>query len=74
MNKLDIIRAWKDELFRKNLSSDELTYLPAHPSGEILLSDEEMSHVNGGIMVSCEDCCSNGHTICPNVPLINPGE
>jgi mersacidin/lichenicidin family type 2 lantibiotic len=50
MNKLDIIRAWKDELFRKSLSSDQQALLPENPAGEIILSDEEMIHVNGGIV------------------------
>lgn len=48
MNKLDIIRAWKDELFRKSLSSDQQVLVPEHPAGEIVLSDEEMVNVNGG--------------------------
>lgn len=67
MNKLDIIRAWKDEFFRKSLNNEDLTLLPAHPSGEILLSDEEMARVNGGLMISCEDCCTSRKQ-CGNVP------
>jgi mersacidin/lichenicidin family type 2 lantibiotic len=50
MNTRDIIRAWKDELFRKSLSSDQQALLPAHPAGEIVLSTEEMANVNGGIV------------------------
>lgn len=48
MNKLDIIRAWKDELFRKSLSSDQQALLPEHPAGEVVLSDEEMARIHGG--------------------------
>lgn len=50
MNKRDIIRAWKDEIFRKNLTSDEQALLPEHPAGEIVLSEREMAQVNGGIV------------------------
>lgn len=50
MNKLDIIRAWKDELFRKSLSSAQQTLLPEHPAGEIVLSEAEMATINGGIV------------------------
>ncbi|MGH2510656.1 MAG: mersacidin/lichenicidin family type 2 lantibiotic [Ktedonobacteraceae bacterium] len=27
-----------------------MVLLPEHPAGEIVLSDEEMAHVNGGIV------------------------
>lgn len=50
MNKFDIIRAWKDEFFRKSLNSDQQALLPEHPAGKIVLSDEEMAKVNGGIV------------------------
>lgn len=53
MSTLDVIRAWKDELFRKSLNEHELALLPAHPSGEILLSAEEMAAVQGGLSVVC---------------------
>lgn len=58
MSTLDVIRAWRDELFRKSLSEDELALLPAHPSGEILLSEEEMAAVQGGDLT--DDGCSCG--------------
>jgi len=48
MNPQDIIRAWKDRTFRTSLSHDEQALLPAHPAGEITLSEAEMAHVHGG--------------------------
>lgn len=48
MNKLDIIRAWKDEFFRKSLNSNHQVLLPEHPAGEIVLSETEMDLVIGG--------------------------
>lgn len=50
MNTRDIIRAWKDELFRKSLNSDEQALVPEHPAGEIVLSETEMATINGGIV------------------------
>ena len=49
MSKSDIIRAWKDAVYRKSLSSEEQALMPAHPAGEILLTEEEMASVSGGI-------------------------
>jgi mersacidin/lichenicidin family type 2 lantibiotic len=61
MNTGDIIRAWKDELFRKSLSDEARAALPAHPAGEILLSEEEMASVLGGVGSEyCSVCCNSG--------------
>jgi mersacidin/lichenicidin family type 2 lantibiotic len=38
----EIIRAWKDEEYRKSLSQAELALLPEHPSGLIDLSDDDL--------------------------------
>jgi mersacidin/lichenicidin family type 2 lantibiotic len=45
--KIDIVRAWKDEAYRASLSSEELALLPAHPAGELELSDAELETVHG---------------------------
>lgn len=47
MHPRDIIRAWKDELFRKNLTSNQQQLLPEHPAGEIVLLETEMETVVG---------------------------
>lgn len=64
MNTIDIIRAWKDELFRKSLSKDEISLLPDHPSGELLLTEEEMLHANGGIQMRTGDPCDPTCRVC----------
>jgi mersacidin/lichenicidin family type 2 lantibiotic len=44
--KLDIVRAWKDEHYRQDLSADQRNAMPANPAGE--LSEAEMEMVFGG--------------------------
>ena len=45
--KIDIIRAWKDETYRQQLSGEEQALLPANPAGELQLSDAELQSVYG---------------------------
>jgi mersacidin/lichenicidin family type 2 lantibiotic len=35
MMTIDVIRAWKDEDYRRSLSAEQLAQLPAHPAGGI---------------------------------------
>ena len=46
--KLDITRAWKDELYRLSLSEEELRTLPESPVGGLDLSDDILDTVYGG--------------------------
>lgn len=46
--KLDIVRAWKDESYRLNLSGEQLSQLPANPAGDLELSDADLGAVYGG--------------------------
>lgn len=48
MSIADIIRAWKDEEYRRSLSPEELTLLPMHPAGQVELSDLELETIHGG--------------------------
>jgi mersacidin/lichenicidin family type 2 lantibiotic len=48
MSNKDIIRAWKDDVFRESLGE---TTLPEHPAGQIELTDELLSGVQGGWMM-----------------------
>ncbi|HMD61401.1 MAG TPA: mersacidin/lichenicidin family type 2 lantibiotic [Opitutaceae bacterium] len=48
MSIKNIIRAWKDEDYRRSLSEAERALLPEHPAGLIELSGAEMDGVNGG--------------------------
>ena len=50
MRNEDIIRAWKDEAFRKNLDAD--LPVPAHPAGMLELDDEALEAAAGGDIVA----------------------
>ena len=43
----NIVRAWKDEAYRRSLSVEEQTMLPINPAGEIELTDAELKAVYG---------------------------
>lgn len=57
-NKSDIIRAWKDEEFRNQLSDAEKDLIPANPAGILELTDEALEA--GALAVvapgSCDWC------------------
>ncbi|HKS26456.1 MAG TPA: mersacidin/lichenicidin family type 2 lantibiotic [Pyrinomonadaceae bacterium] len=48
MTKTNIIRAWKDEEYRRSLSEAERAMLPDNPAGVMELSDAELGLVAGG--------------------------
>ena len=48
MSDIDIIRAWKDEEYRKSLTDEQRASLPANPAGKMELSEMDMSGVAGG--------------------------
>ena len=45
--KLDIVRTWKDEGYRQELSEEGLNMLPSNPAGEIELSDAQLESIYG---------------------------
>ena len=48
-NKVNqIIRAWKDEAYRRSLKNSEQAQLPANPAGLIELTELELASVAGG--------------------------
>ena len=60
MSHIDIVRAWKDELYRASLSQEELASLPEHPAGLIELGDDALTGVAGASteLVFTFGCCS----------------
>jgi mersacidin/lichenicidin family type 2 lantibiotic len=48
MKPEQIIRAWKDENYRRSLSDAERAQLPANPAGKIDLTDAQLEQVVGG--------------------------
>jgi mersacidin/lichenicidin family type 2 lantibiotic len=47
MSHKKIIRAWKDAEYLESLSEAERAMLPAHPAGQIEITDAELAHVAG---------------------------
>jgi mersacidin/lichenicidin family type 2 lantibiotic len=45
---VDIVRAWKDEEYRKSLSAAERATLPESPAGLIELTEDDSDAVAGG--------------------------
>lgn len=48
MSDIDIIRAWKDEEYRKSLTDEQRASMPMNPAGQIELSDADLGSVAGG--------------------------
>jgi mersacidin/lichenicidin family type 2 lantibiotic len=59
MSQENIIRAWKNENFRQQLSEKERALLPEHPAGSIELTDEELGNAAGGLMPPPTRLCSH---------------
>jgi mersacidin/lichenicidin family type 2 lantibiotic len=48
MSDIDIIRAWKDEEYRKSLTDEQRASIPPNPAGKMELTDMDMSAIAGG--------------------------
>jgi len=48
MRNMNVIRAWKDEEYRAQLTPEELAYIPANPAGLIELQEDQLRSVTGG--------------------------
>jgi mersacidin/lichenicidin family type 2 lantibiotic len=46
-NSIDVIRAWKDPIYRNTLSDEQLASIPSNPAGDAL-SDVEAILITGG--------------------------
>ncbi|HEX7320657.1 MAG TPA: mersacidin/lichenicidin family type 2 lantibiotic [bacterium] len=56
MSVNDIIRAWKDPVYRKSLSKKRRALLPDNPIGLIELTDENLDAISGGTATACTHC------------------
>ena len=43
----NVVRAWKDEVYRQSLSTEEQAMLPINPAGETELTDRELEAISG---------------------------
>jgi mersacidin/lichenicidin family type 2 lantibiotic len=58
---IDIVRAWKDQEYRKGLTPEERASLPENPVEPIPVSEEELRTIVGGTM---RDVTLGGPTRC----------
>ena len=70
MNKADIVRAWKDPVYRATLSPEQLASLPAHPAGTVELEEERLQAATAGVLRSTALACTaytfrSGSACCP---------
>lgn len=54
MGALDIIRAWKDNMYRDELNEVDRATLPKHPAGEVELFNTELADIKGGTTAPVE--------------------
>ena len=48
MSHVDVIRAWKDDEYRRSLSDAQRAALPANPAGMVELTAADLREVVGG--------------------------
>jgi mersacidin/lichenicidin family type 2 lantibiotic len=69
MNKTDVIRAWKDPLYRASLSAEERAQLPDHPSAAVELADEQLKLTSAAALTTAMQCTeytfNNFKSCCP---------
>lgn len=69
MNKLDVVRAWKDPLYRSRLSAEELAALPEHPAGFVEIDEEQLRQAGGAPITTAPTCTAytflNWQACCP---------
>jgi mersacidin/lichenicidin family type 2 lantibiotic len=69
MNKIDVIRAWKDPVYRAGLSRDEVAGLPGHPSGFLEIDEEQLKMAAGAVITTFRTCTmlsfNNWRSCCP---------
>lgn len=69
MKKVDVIRAWKDPVYRASLTPEELAQLPDHPSGVLEIQDEQLRGIAGLAETTAQTCTefsfNNFRRCCP---------
>ena len=60
----DIIRAWKDEEFRRSLTDEQLAQLPEHPAGAIEIQAADRDEAAGFFPSTRGRGCTNNRRNC----------
>jgi mersacidin/lichenicidin family type 2 lantibiotic len=58
MRKVDVVRAWKDPLYRASLAEEERAELAAHPSGLLELDEELLKAATGAVPLTTYKTCT----------------
>jgi mersacidin/lichenicidin family type 2 lantibiotic len=73
MNRLDIVRAWKDEEYRRSLTEAQRAALPQNPAGLIELEVGDLGGAAGGnLRKGYTASLQFGHVIRPSVRIVCP--
>jgi len=69
--KLDVVRAWKDEVYYNSLTEQERATLPESPVGAIELGDDDLDSVYGGGLYNISNysfsgACLSAVDACPS--------
>ena len=65
MSQSDIIRAWKDPLYRSMLGAQELAALPPHPAGAVEVTEQDLSGDAASGSLKFSYCICTTSIICP---------
>jgi mersacidin/lichenicidin family type 2 lantibiotic len=69
MKKVDVVRAWKDPLYRSTLTPEEAAELPIHPSGLLEVREEDLRDISGAALTTAMRCTeytfNNWRRCCP---------
>ena len=69
MQGIDIVRAWKDPVYRASLSAEERSLLPLHPSGLLELDEQQLRSVSAAAQTTALKCTefsyNNFRRCCP---------
>jgi mersacidin/lichenicidin family type 2 lantibiotic len=63
MRKVDVVRAWKDPVYRASLTAEERAELAAHPAGILEIDEKMLATTAGGVIrttfITCTQFSSN---------------
>ena len=62
ISTVDVIRTWTDEQYRRSLSPSDREQFPAHPAGELALTDADMQAISGNDSKVIENAWTTFHT------------
>ena len=71
MKNTNIVRSWKDPLYRSTLKAKELAELPTNPAGLMEIADANLLTVNGGMLIPTIGGCTVTLVLCVPYSLLS---